>query len=217
MARIKKPRETIQIEVVNWEKYQGPKRDRTNSWFKVSNQIARDEKILKLTLGARWLFIVVLGHCSSQNRYQCAIDTALLGLEISSKRYIWEKWLNELVENQLVVKLGVHIKRREEKMMVENITNGSLQIQLESPPKWYSEFCSRDTEEKLIKLVGSMDKLKQYVREIDLWLVEHPEKAPGSVASLSNRIRNWHRRDFGPQKNSASELPALEIKDWNSL
>jgi len=64
----------MEIEIINWDKY-NPKRDQTTyTWLRLNNDFAADQKLYGLSPQQKYAFIIILCECSKHNASKITLE-----------------------------------------------------------------------------------------------------------------------------------------------
>lgn len=116
--------EIIKVKIINWQKHQPVRKDVVHSsWFKVSNRLMDDPKILAMTPLTFSVFMYMLCQCSQNNSDTLTLLTHNLHRtlpQVGTKRVISAIFTLESLQVLSILSRDVHVtssieKRREEK------------------------------------------------------------------------------------------------------
>lgn len=194
---MKKPRETVRIEILNWDKYQRPLRGKggassRRSWVAISTDLCRSNDYLMLDLLHRNVWVMLLCHAG--------VAGPVFDLCPTNARRMFDLPRTpdfSLLANQGLIKIGVVTKTK--KCRLHNKTRHNKNKQKETPDK-SDEVCQVFDHWKTVlnhPRAKLDDKRKKKIQDR---LKDHP------VADLQKAVDGCKASDFHMGDNDKGQI-----------
>jgi len=88
----------LEIEIINWDKYNPKRAQKTYSWLRLNNDIAFDQQLFGLNAAQKYAWIVILCECSRRNTGQIKISQLffeqIVGISVGEFKQLIEFLIN---------------------------------------------------------------------------------------------------------------------------
>lgn len=188
----------MKIEILNWEKH-NPKRDqKTYTWFRLQNGIASDKDFYGLTAEQKWVWIVILCEASKKNCGVLEFDIEWLVDIARVKKAVIESLFRLLEEKRIISSVSCSLQRA-----TPNCRDHDKLLPLRTNVRTY-ETNERTNEEGVNSQTpvipfstGQLASLGPDRNPVALWVKAYKEKYGVRYA--------LQKKDFGILKNFGSQ------------